>query len=78
MTKVDAKRYQVGTNGLSGKTSYMAKDPDEALMFAQRTERFLRLKRDNPSTNDQKLMEEAKRDAWMPDFRIEYVILEKE
>jgi len=69
--------YVVATNGLSGRCQYQASDPDEALMYAHRHERFLRLIKQHPEMPPTKVMQIAKDECYMPDFRIESCILEK-
>ena len=72
----ETKRYSVKTNGLSGRSSYRATDPDEALMFAVRHERFLRIRRQRPDIPIEKLRQIVKDECEMPDFRVESCILE--
>lgn len=78
MTKT-TRVYRIGTNGLaggqSGKCDYMATDPDEALMFAYRHERFLRLLRNYPNINPARAMQLAKDELAMPDFRVKSCVL---
>jgi len=75
MTKV-TREYLVGTNGLTGNCKYYASDPDEALMFAHRHERFLQITKNHPGISADKAIQIAKDECDMPNFRIDYCILQ--
>jgi hypothetical protein len=76
MITKETNRYLVNTSGLTGRTSFQATDPDEALMFAHRYERFLRVRRNHPQFPIEKVRRIANDECEIPDFRIESCILE--
>lgn len=77
MIAKNTKRYLVTTTGLTGRTSYQASDPDEALLFAHRHEIFLRLRRNRPQMSIEQIRQRTQEeDCEIPDFKIESCILE--
>ena len=73
MIAATKKNWLVSTNGLSGSTPFIATDPDEAMMYTYRLERYLRAIQRNPNISNEKAMAIAKDDytAPLPDLRIQ-------
>jgi hypothetical protein len=73
----EKRRYLISTNGLTGEASYLATDPDQALMFAHRYERYKRARQSQPNMATTQLSQIAKDECEIPGFRIKSCILEQ-
>lgn len=76
MIAAEKRYYIVTTSGLSKTAPFVALDPDEALMYTYRLERYLRALKMNPSLSDDKAMAIANDDCSspLPDFKVETCI----
>jgi hypothetical protein len=76
MIAAEKRYYMVTTNGLAKTSPFIALDPDEALTYSYRLERYLRALKMNPSLSDEKAMAIANDElsSPLPDFKVETCI----
>jgi hypothetical protein len=76
MIAAEKRFYMVTSNGLTKTSPFIALDPDEALTYSYRLERYLRALKGNPNLSDEKALAIANDElaSPLPDFKIESCI----